>query len=66
MKIKTTPEQREQARQVLAEGVEKAEVLVELQFEAARRLLRSCDLADNDENAIKVAQIVATTWAGME
>lgn len=54
------------ASKPLKDGVARAEGLAQLQLEAARRLLLRNGIAGTDQNLLVMAQIVATTWAGMD
>lgn len=65
MRIKITDAQRAQAKEALNVGVEKAELLVELQIEAARRLMSRSNLPDTPETVIALTQAIAVTWSGL-
>ncbi|MEP6789849.1 MAG: hypothetical protein ABI907_00675 [Ramlibacter sp.] len=51
---------------VVRHGVDKAETIVGLQIEAARRLLAAADLPPTPETIVGLTQAIATTWAAQE
>lgn len=56
----------ESMRAILAPGVEKAKLLAAMQLEAASKLAQEKGLPQDAESVIAIAQVIATTWAGMD